>query len=76
METRVVQIEEGWWRIRTDQGEISSDERDNVVRYFNEIRFPYRIRARRVCVPESIPWAVIEESLLHFYDGWAELYRF
>ena len=76
MEKRIVRVEDGFWRIRTELDEITAQEQNDLIEYFNEIRFPYQIISKRLCVPDAMRWADIRERLEHFYDGWAEVYPF
>jgi hypothetical protein len=74
--SRTVRVEEGFWRIRPDQGELDAVEQDELEDYFAEIRIPYRIREGRICIPDSISWDLLYERLAHFYDGKAEVFPF
>lgn len=77
MDQRIVRIEDGFWRIRTSESvEIGIEEQRELIDYFIEIRFPYRVIAGTLCVPESVPWGDIYERLEHFYDGRAEVFPF
>jgi len=76
MKKRIVRIEEGYWRIRSEKREIGQEEQRRLTEYFHETRFPYRIIEGRLCVPESVPWDEIIERLDHFYDGIADIYPF
>jgi hypothetical protein len=73
---RIVRLEEGYWRIRADEGELEAAEQEELRAYLDEIRLPYRIQHGRLCVPGSISWEELDERLQHFYDGRAELYPF
>ena len=76
MKTRVVRVEDGYWRIRSGKRELRAEEQQALVDYFREIRFPHRVVGGRVHVPESVPWSDIYERLQHFYDGRAEVLTF
>jgi hypothetical protein len=76
MKMRIVRVEDGYWRIRSERREIRAKEQSELIDYFNEIRFPYRVIAGRLCVPESVPWSDIYERLQHFYDGRAQVFPF
>jgi len=73
---RIVRLEEGRWRIRSDQGPLDAAEQGELKDYFDEIRFPYRMIDGQPCVPETVSWATIFERLEFFYDGRAEVYPF
>lgn len=76
MKKRIVRAESGFWCIRSEKREIGAQEQARLLEYFREIRFPYRIAAGKLRVPESVPCEEIFEQLKHFYDGIAELYPF
>ncbi|MBN9693607.1 MAG: hypothetical protein J0M24_25455 [Verrucomicrobia bacterium] len=73
---RVVVQERGYWRIRPDRGELEAAEQEKLKDYLGEIHLPYQIRDGRVCIPASISWATLDETLSHFYEGWAEVFPF
>ena len=77
---RIVRLEEGQWRISSDQGPLNASEQEELKDYFDEIRFPYRMFDGRPCVPPCVPetvsWETIFERLEFFYDGQAEVYPF
>ena len=76
MERRIVRLEDDLWRIRTDTGELSESERDELVEYFAEIELNYRLVNGRVCISGGIDRDSVFERLEHFYDGRAELLPF
>lgn len=73
MMKRIVRPKEGYWSIRSAGREITAEEQAKLIEYFQEIRFPYRIVAGRLRIPQSVPWGEIFERLAHFYDGTAEV---
>ena len=73
---RVVRLEDDYWRIRSDQGELALGEQDELAAYFDGIRLPYKLFRGRPCVSDVVPWEVIQEKLEHFYDGRAEVLPF
>jgi len=76
METRVVRLEDGLWRIRTDSGELPESERDELLEHFGEIKLNYRLVGGHVCIAGAIDRDTVFERLQHFYDGRAELLPF
>ena len=64
------------WRIRSDAGELDASEYEELKDYLGEIHMPYRLDRGRVCVPGSISWEALFETLEHFYYGRAEVYPF
>ena len=69
MKTRVARVENGFWTITSNRRELCATERDRLIEYFQEIRFPYRIIDGHIRVPQTVPWDDIFERLEHFYDG-------
>lgn len=76
MDTRIIRIEGEFWRIRTDTGELSESEQNELKEYFDEIKMPYRIIAGRLCVSGAVDREAIFERMEHFYEGRAEVYPF
>ena len=76
MKTRVVREEEGFWRIRCGKRQISKEERDRLVKYFQKIRMPYRLVDSKLVVPASVAREDIFSKLEAFYDGEACVYPF
>ncbi|MFZ0431040.1 MAG: hypothetical protein WAO20_23200 [Acidobacteriota bacterium] len=70
---RLVTLEGGYWRIRTERGDLDADEVQELWDYFNEIRFPYRFVHRKLCILEGPSKTDIQERLEHYYDGWAHV---
>jgi len=67
---RIVRMEQGFWRIRLDRGELDAVEQQELEDYFGEIRMPYRIRGGRLCIPESVSWVSLHGRLVlpHSYN--------
>jgi hypothetical protein len=76
MDKRIIRLEDNFWRIRTDVGELSASEQEELKEYFNEIKMPYRIINGSLCVPDGVDQASIFERIEYFYDGRAEVYPF
>ena len=76
MKKRIVRLEDDLWRIRTDTGELSASERDELIEYFGEIKLNYRVVTGHVCIAGSIDRGSVFERLEHFYDGRAEVLPF
>jgi hypothetical protein len=73
---RIVRVEDGYWRIRSEKRELRATEHRELIEYFDEIRFPYEVINGRVRVPESVDVQDIFERLEHFYEGRAEVLPF
>jgi hypothetical protein len=73
---RIVRVEDDFWRIRTDEGEVDGAEQDELEDYFAEIRIPYQMMDGRLCIPATISWETVYEMLSHFYDGRADVFPF
>ena len=76
MEKRIVRLEEGSWRIRTDNGELPKPEQIEVIEYFDEIKLPYRLIDGYLCIVGDVDRESVFERLEHFYDGRAEVFPF
>jgi hypothetical protein len=76
METRVVRLEEGHWRIRTEAGELSDSERDELIHYFGEIKLDYCLSNDHVAIVGSIDRDAVFELLGRFYAGRADVLPF
>lgn len=76
MKSRIVRVEDGYWRISSTEDDISAQEISELEEFFREIRYPFHVDKDGVALPESIAWKEIEERLLHFYDGVADVTRF
>ncbi len=76
MEKRIVRLEEGSWRIRTDNGELPKPEQIEVIEYFDEIKLPYRLIDGCLCIVGDVDRESVFERLEHFYDGRAEVFPF
>ena len=76
MRKRIVRVEDGYWRIRSEKRELRATEHRELIEYFDEIRFPYEVINGRVRVPESVDLHDIFERLEHFYEGRAEVLPF
>ena len=76
MDKRIIRLEDDFWKIRTDIGELSESEKKELKEYFDEIRMPYRIINGRLCVSAGVDKASIFEMMEHFYEGRAEVYPF
>ena len=76
MEKRIIRLEEGLWRIRTDVGELPESEQMELIEYFSEIKLPYRLTDGCLCVVGGVDRDAVFERLEHFYDGRAEVFPF
>ncbi len=76
MTTRVVRVEQGYWRIRTDLGELSESETEELKKYFDEIEMPYSLIENNLCVNEEISQVEIFGRLEHFYEDRADVLPF
>ena len=76
MDKRIIRLEGKFWKIRTDIGDLSESEQNELKEYFNEIRMPYRIIDGSLCVPDGVDRSLIFERMEYFYDGRAQVYPF
>lgn len=76
MKSRIVREEEGWWCIRTDDGELDAAEQEVLKQYLGEVGIPFLIRDGRIRIPGTVLWEPVFEILEVFYDGRAEVYPF
>jgi len=76
MEIRVARIVDGYWRVSTADGEIPADEAANLEVFLREIRFPFHVDQYGVAIDGSVTWSEVEEQLLFFYDGVADVTPF
>ena len=76
MDTRIVRIMDGYWRIMTPDGDISPEEMSDLKSYLDEIRYPYEMDEHGIAIHGSILWNEIEERFLLFYDGIADVIPF
>ena len=76
MDARIIRLEDKFWHIRTDNGELSCSERDEVEEYLGEAKIPYQIIEGCICIPAEVKRNTVFEVLEHFYDGRAEVYPF
>ena len=76
MDKRIIRLEDGVWRIRTDIGELSESEQAELKEYFDQIKMPYKIIEGVLCIPDKVERATIFERMEHFYEGRAEVYPF
>ncbi len=76
LKTRIVRVVDGYWRVSSTEDEISKQEIAELESFLREIRFPYHVDQDGIAVPDSITWKEIEEQLLHFYDGVADVTPF
>jgi hypothetical protein len=73
---RIIRLEEGFWRIRSDEGELDAVEQDQLEDYFFEIQMPYRMFDGRLGIPGSISWETLDKRFSDFYNGRAEVFPF
>ena len=76
MKKRIVRLERGLWRIRTDAGELPESEQMELIKYFDEIKLPYRLADGCLCIVGEVDREAVFERLKHFYDGRAEIFPF
>ena len=75
-DTRIVRLEDHFWRIRSPKGSLAAQEQRELAAYLGEIRLPYQLIGDAPCIPETVSWETVYEMLEHFYDGRAEVYPF
>lgn len=74
MDTRIVRLENHFWRIRSPEGALAAGEQQELKAFFDEARLPYQLFDHAPCIPEAVTWEIVYELLEQFYDGRARVY--
>jgi hypothetical protein len=76
METRILRLEDEFWRIRTDRGELADEERNALRAYLDEKGFKTAMIDDNLAIAGELTWKEVFESIESFYAGQAEVYPF
>ena len=73
---RILRLEDQFWRIRTDTGELAVAERDALRAYLNEKGFKTTVIDDNLAIAGELTWEQVVEPIEGFYKGKADLYPF
>ena len=76
METRILRLEDEFWRIRTDTGELAETERNALRAYLDEKGFKTAIVDDNLVIAGKLTWTEVFEPIDGFYEGKADVYPF
>ena len=76
METRILRLEDEFWRIRTDTGELAETERNALRAYLDEKGFKTAIIDDNLVIAGKLTWTEVFEPIDGFYKGKADVYPF
>ena len=76
METRILRLEDKFWRIRTDTGELAETERDALREYLDEKGFKTAMIDDNLVIAGKQTWTQVFEPIEEFYEGQADVYPF
>jgi hypothetical protein len=76
MEKRILRLEDEFWRIRTDTGELP-DAKPNALRaYLVEKGFNTAMIGDNLAIAGELTWQEVIEPIEGFYGGKADVYPF
>ena len=76
MDTRILRLEDEFWRIRTDTGELAETERNALRAYLDEKGFKTAIIDDNLVIAGKLTWTEVFEPIHGFYEGKADVYPF
>jgi hypothetical protein len=76
METRILRLEDEFWRIRTDTGELAGTERNALRAYLDEKGVKTAMIDDNLVIAGKLTWTEIFEPIQGFYEGKADVYPF
>jgi hypothetical protein len=76
METRILRLEDEFWRIRTDTGELTETERNALKAYLDEKGFKTAMIDGNLVIAGKLTWTEVFEPIEGFYEGKADVYPF
>ena len=76
METRILRLEDEFWRIRTDTGELAETERNALRAYLDERGFKTAIIDDNLVIAGKLTWTEVFEPIHGFYEGKADVFPF
>jgi murein L,D-transpeptidase YcbB/YkuD len=69
MEKRILRLEDDFWRIRTDTGELADAERNALRAYLDEKGFKTAIIDDNLAIAGELTWQEVVEPIEAFYEG-------
>ena len=76
MEKRILRLEDDFWRIRTDTGELADAERNALRAYLDEKGFKTAMIDDNLAIAGELTWQEVFEPIEGFYEGKADVYPF
>lgn len=76
MEKRILRLEDEFWRIRTDTGELPDAERNALRAYLVEKGFDTAMIDDSLAIAGELTWQDVIEPIEGFYEGKADVYPF
>ena len=76
MEKRILRLEDEFWRIRTDTGELPDAERNALRAYLVEKGFNTAMIDDNLAIAGELTWQEVIEPIEGFYEGKADVYPF
>ena len=76
MEKRILRLEDEFWRIRTDTGELTDAERDALRTYLDEKGFKTAMIDDNLAIAGELTWQEVIVPIEGFYEGKADVYPF
>jgi len=76
MEKRILRLEDEFWRIRTDTGELADAERNALRAYLDEKGLKTAIIDDNLAIACKLTWQHVVETIEGFYEGKADVYPF
>jgi hypothetical protein len=76
MEKRILRLEDEFWRIRTDRGELADEERNALRAYLDEKGFKIAMIDDSLAISGELTRKEVFETIESFYEGKAEVFPF
>jgi nicotinic acid phosphoribosyltransferase len=74
--TSVRDLEDEFWRIRTDTGELAETERNALRAYLDEKGFKTAMIEDNLVIAGKLTWTEVFEPIEGFYEGKADVFPF
>jgi hypothetical protein len=69
MQKRILRLEDEFWRIRTDKGELADAERDALRAYLDQKGFKTTIIDDNLAIAGELTWQEVVEPIEGFYEA-------
>jgi hypothetical protein len=69
MQKRILRLEDEFWRIRTDKGELADAERDALRAYLDQKGFKTTIIDDNLATAGELTWQEVVEPIEGFYEA-------